>query len=452
MSSTKATIEASAKSLESAAKDLLAYATKQGADRAKVATSASIERRLVIENKEFTLANTLETQKVGILVHKDQKKGSASLNNANPDSLKQSVNDALTLAKFSVADEYLTMPSGSDAPKASQLSFMFNDELAETTLNSLQEFAQTVLNRLIKDKRVALDKCDFSIGASWHGLYNSLGVAQSEFQTALGWSYFGMAVDGEEVSGCDYDGRHAYAWQGGLDLALEDADKFCEKVISNLRPRNSPSYNGQVLLSPRAVEEILLGTILYHASGSSVMDGKSKWNQEIGKKVVSSLLTITDHPHDKRFTGATAFDGDGLPTRDHTLIQDGVLMMHLHDCYSAKRTKTKSTATSGGPFAMVLKGGQGDLHQMKRARNEILVVDRFSGNIDPVKGDFSGVAKSSRLLVKGEDAGAVTETMIAGNIFELMNEIVTVSHAQELVSGAMLLPWILVDRVSVTGA
>ncbi len=449
--STKENLMTAKLQLEKAAHEVIAYSKLKGADRTKVAVSASVERRLQIENKEFTLANTIESQKVGLLVHKDQKKSSASSNNANLATLRRSVDDALSLAKFSVADEFLVMPNSKEAPPAKALPFMFDDALAETPLGDLQEFAQTVLHRLTRDKRVALDKCDFSIGASWHGIYNSEGVAQSEFQTALGWSFFGMAVDGEEVSGFDYDGRHSYSLQGALDLSLADADRFCEKVLSNLHPRKSPSYKGLILFSPRAVEEILLGTILYHASGQAVKDGKSNWANHVGKNVVSPLLTITDHPHDKRFTGATTFDGDGLPTRDHTIVKDGILAMHLHDCYSAKKTGKSSTATNGGPFALVVDGGVGDLKAMQQARSEILVVDRFSGNIDSIKGDFSGVAKSSRLFVNGQDAGGVTETMIAGNLFEILSNIQSISKTQELVSGSILLPWILADHVSVTG-
>ena len=451
MTTNKQSLMDQASSLEKASKNVLNHAKKQGADRAKVAASCAMERRLVIENKEFTLANTLETQKFGILVHKDQKKGSASLNNTNPKALETSVEDALALARFSVADEYLNMPDAKEATPAKRLNFMFDDTLAETGLGELQEFAQTVLTRLTKDKRVSLDKVEFGISTTWHGLYNSLGMAQSESQTALSWSYFGMAVDGEEVSGFDYDGRASYTWKGALDLALADADRFAEKILSNLRPGKATSYKGPVLLSPRAVEEVLLGTLFYHASGSSVMDNKSRWAKDVGNQVISKLFTMTDDPHDPRFTGATSFDGDGLPTVPHTIFDQGRLMMHLHDCYSAKRTGTKSNAMSGGPFSLTIAGGTGDLGSMRTARSELLIVDRFSGNIDPVKGDFSGVAKSSRMLKDGKDAGPVTETMIAGNLFEALSNILTVSKEQELISGAMLLPWMLVDGVSVTG-
>lgn len=447
---TKQTILDLGAKLEAAAKDTISYAQKQSADRTKVSASCRIEKRLVVENKQFTLANTLETQKVGLVVHKDQKKGSASLNNFDPKGLRQSVDDAMALARFSVADDYLNMPSSKDAPRAQPLSFMWNDRTSELGLGELQEFSQTILARLTKDKRVALDRLEVSTSSMWHGLYNSLGVNQSETQTSISWSFMGMAVDGSDVSGFDYDGRSVYQFDGALDVALRQCDAFVEKVVKNLRPVKIPTYKGPVLLTPRAVEEILLGTILYHMSGASVMDGKSQWVDKINSKVISSLLTLNDNPHDPRFSGATSFDGDGLPTRPRLLLNQGILQTHLHDCYSAKRCKTSSTASSGGPFALIMASGSTDVKSMFNARNDLLVVDRFSGNIDPIKGDFSGVAKSSRYFKGGADQGAVSETMLAGNLFDCLNRILAVSSVTEEVSGAMQMPWALIDDVSVT--
>jgi PmbA protein len=434
-----------------ASQNALDYATQKHADRAKISASCAIEKRLVVENKEFTLANTLETQKVAVGVHKDQKKGSASLNNYNANALRSSVDDALALARFSVADEFLIMPDSAEAPVAESLAFMWDDRTSDVSLGDLQELTQAMLSRLTADKRVSLDRLEVSTSSMWHGLYNSRGVKQSEMQTAISWSFMGMAVDGAEVSGFDYDGRSIYAWDGALDVALRQCDAFVDKILKNLRPVKAPTYKGTILMTPRAVEEILLGTILYHMSGASVMDGKSQWYDKIGRNVISNLISLTDAPHNPAFSGATAFDGDGLPTANRDLIKNGVLMTHLHDCYSAHRCKVKSTHTAGGPFALMCSPGSGLLKDMMNARSEMLVVDRFSGNIDPIKGDFSGVAKSSRSLKNGVDQGAVGETMIAGNLFECLNNILTVSTITQDVSGSMRMPWMVVDGVSVTG-
>jgi PmbA protein len=452
MTTTKQNLADQARLMTKLADVAMAEAKKLGADQCKVATGASYSRRLNVENKQFALANSLASRSIGILVHKDKKKGSASVNTADERAVKQAVADALALASYSVADPALVLAGPDEAPTARDLPFLWDDALAETELEALQGMMQEALGRVTRDPRVALDKFDMSIDVSWHGLFNSLGVRQQQSQTMAGWSYFGMARDGDEVTGFDYDGSSSFNVTDILPRALADAERFATKVTGFLKPVRCPTYKGPILLTPRAVQEILIGMIMYHASGRSVMDGKSKWDKALGTQVLSPTLTITDHPHDPRFAGATSYDGDGLPTRDHKLVDRGVLNMHLHDCYSAKRTGAKSNAMSGGPFAMAVAGGDKRLDDLRAARNELLVVDRFSGNSDPVKGDFSGVAKGSRLVRGGQDAGAVTETMIAGNFFEFAKTVLGVSRETEMISGSFLAPYILIDGVSVTGS
>ena len=437
--------------METLAAKILDHGMKKGADRIKVAASASITRRLVVENKEVSLANSLEDQKIGLLVHKDQKKGSASTNIIRAESIYKGVEDALALASFSIADPALNMPNGTSAPKAKKLDFMFDEGTADTSLAEIQELMGAALSRATQDKRVSIDKFEMSVSTSFHALYNSLGVAQSEMQTILGWSFFGMGIDGDAVSGFDYDSGFSWKTSDSTSRLMATAENFAAKVTGNLHPRKANSYKGLVVFSPRAVEELLTGFMLYHASGSSVMDGKSRWENDIGNVVVSPVISLRDQPHNPAFAGVTTFDGDGLPTRGQVIFESGKLCMHLHDCYSAKRLQTTSNHMSGGPFGMSLAPGGALLADLLRSRREILLVDRFSGNTDAIKGDFSGVAKSSRLYVDGKDSGAVTETMIAGNFFEFAKKIEAASLETEAVGGGFSSPWLLVDAISVTG-
>lgn len=437
--------------LDKIAERALGIAKELGADEAKVATSASFQKRLVVENKEFTLANSLESRGIAILVHKDKKKGSASLNSVDETQVRQAIADALALAKYSVPDEHLTLATTAVAPKTPSLPFMFDDELAGLDLEEIQGMMAETLARLTRDKRVALDRFEMACDVSWHGMGNSHGVRQTERQSIATWSFFGMARDGEEVTGFDYDGSFSFGKAGLLQKNLDGADQFAKKILAGLKPRKAPSYKGAVLFSPRAVQELIFGMILYHASGRQVMDGRSKWDKSVGKKVVSDMLTLKDLPHDARFAGATAFDGDGVPTKVTTILDKGVLNLHLHDLYSAKKTGTKTSGHAGGPFALELAVGATPLKDILKMHDNLLLVDRFSGNSDPVKGDFSGVAKSSRLYLKGEDVGGVTETMIAGNFFDFADKVLAVSNVAEIVSGSCATPYVLVDGISVTG-
>ena len=445
-------IEQTAQTLEKLANYGLDAAKKLGADAAKIATSASFQKRLVVENKVFSLANSLSSRSIGLLVHKDQKKGSASVNTVTEESINHAAASALALAKYSVPDEFLTLASLSEAPRAKPLPFLYTDELAAVDLIEIQGFMQEVLGRLTSDARIALDRFEMAVDVSCHAVASSTGMRQAERQAMASWSFMGMGRDGEEVTGFDYDSGFALTKSAILPGCLRDSTAFVAKLLALFKPRQCPTYKGAILLTPRAVHELLVDSLLYHAGGRQVMDGKSRWAQSVGQRVVSDKLTLRDHPHDPRFSGATGFDSDGLPTKQQTLVEHGVLQMILHDCYSAKRCKGRSTGTSGGPFALEVAAGTASKAELLRSHKQLLVVDRFSGNADPIKGDFSGVAKGSRLYSNGEDAGSVTETMIAGNFFTIAEEVLGVSRETELVSGGFLSPYILVGGVSVTGS
>lgn len=457
MTQTKQLVDQSQLGLTALAEAGLSEAHKLGADAAKITTSARWERRLVVEAGRYSLANSLASRSLAIVVHKDHKKGSATINSDNPAAVAKAVADATALAAYSVPDEFLCMAKASEAPPAQALPFLFDDALCDVELETLQLLMQDVLDILTRDKRVALDRFEIAADISLHGLFNSHGVRQSERQTMLGWSYMGMARDGEEVTSFDYDSGFAFDWLSAPQRAKQDATNFAKKILSFLNPRQCPSYKGAVLFSPRAVRELLADMMLYHIGGRQVMDGKSRWEQSLGQRVMSPLITVTDHPRDPRFSGATSFDSDGLTTKTQTLLKDGVLQQHLHDLYSAQRTAARfgkpvtAQGTAGAPFAMAFAPGKTSFADLVAGHKQLLMIDRFSGNTDPVKGDFSGVAKSSRLYVNGEDIGAVTETMIAGNFFEIAEKVLAVGDTLENVSGGFLSPYILLEGVSVTG-
>lgn len=420
-------------------------------DDAKVVASFSQTQKVIIENKEFTLAQTIGSENLSIAAYKNRKKGSSSINATEDTAIKKAVNDAVSLTEFGVEDEYLCVARLEKAPPAKMLEFLFDDQVANLKMETLAEVAGLSLDILGRDARLAIDRCEFTSNISYSSFHNTQGVMQQEIQTQVGWTFFGMARDGEEVTGFDYDGGASFRWDGVQKSVTDLAENFAEKLLKGLKPVACTSYRGAVLFSPRAVEEILLPFIFFHASGNSIMDGKSRWGKDLGGVVANRALTITDNPYAPYLAGASAFDRDGIPTREQKIIENGVLKSFLFDCYSAKKLGKESNAFAGGPFGIHMSPGKDQLSSILNAQPNLLVVDRFSGNSDPIKGDMSGVAKSSRLFVQGRDAGAVTETMIAGNLFEMLMAISMVSQETTVVSSEGVFPYVLIDGVSVTG-
>jgi PmbA protein len=180
------------------------------------------------------------------------------------------------------------------------------------------------------------------------------------------------------------------------------------------------------------------------------MDGKSRWEKSLGEKVAADLFTLTDNPFNLDLMGATPFDGEGVSVKVWPVIERGVLKTHLDSTYTAKRRGTTSTGHAGGLHGIEVAPGESSKAELLKSAERLVVVERFSGNVDRDTGDFSGVAKSSHYYKRGEYQHPLTETMIAGNVFELLKNITALSDRAEPYCNAYQAPWVLADGVSVT--
>ena len=429
----------------------LATCKNKGCQETQVTTTQTREKRLVVEANTFTLANTMTTREMSIIIHKDGRMASVKTDRLDQQSLEAVITNAVEMARFSLADPDLNFATLELAPRAKDLPFMYDPVLAELEFSSLQETMVELLDMVKGRPEVMLDRMEMAVDTTTHRIYNSHGVFQQERSAAVEWEYAAMARDEDCVAGFDYESGFSLDATSFHNAALADMRRFLDKIVGNLHPKRCPSYKGIVILSPRAIEELLLDTWLYHMGGRQIMDGKSRWSNGLGTKVISDKITLKDDAHCSSLEGATSFDGDGIPTVPCTLIDKGVLLHHLHDCYSAKKLSLKPNGMAGAPYCPSILGGDAPLADLLGARKEILLVDRFSGNGDPLTGDFSGVAKSSRLWRNGKKAIPVVETMIAGNVFEIGQKILSVSREVENVSGSMFAPHLLVDGMTVSG-
>jgi PmbA protein len=428
-------------------------AKKLGCDEARVVCSVERNQSVCAENGELNLAHVLWSQSFGIQILRDQKKGTASINTLSLEDIEHAIIQAKSLASFSVPDSYLGLVDRREANKSKlkSMAFMSQRSVTKTTLPDLKKLVLLGIKTITSDKRVSLDRFEASAGESYYQMMTSNGITRSEANATIDWDYLAMAVHRGQVGGMDYGGSFAYTSKDVAKLIRHDCRRFQQRVLDNLNPQRCPKYTGAVLLSPRVLDELLFETILYHCSGGQIMDGKSRWADKLDEVVSSELLTIVDDPWHRSLSGSTSFDGDGLATKKRALIQHGVLQTFYLDAYTARRLNTKVNATAGGPFNLIVSGGKTPLKSLLKHQDKLLLIDRFSGNLDPLTGDFSGVAKNSSLFKSGKRQSAVKETMIAGNVFDMMRNIRNLSKETEDVGGSYIAPYVLVDRVTVSG-
>lgn len=452
------------KILEETSAKLLEYAKKAGASTAEVCASYGQSTKITMEKQEYHMASADSGFQFGVRVVNGQKQGFASCNTVDPAELKEVALRAVEIAGFSPENpNYGILPSSNIPSNAPRL--LLNEELLGLSLQTQKDYIKLLHKEATRDPRLKLNEGSVGNSASLFLVTNSHGTHQVEADAAFSWSLMGMAVEGETITSFDYFGEMTRDPRLIGEKMVSSTKKYNQELLRCLKQRSGESYKGLVLFSPRAVMDILISTLAYHFNGRNLAEQTSKWTlNDLGKKVVHESITIKDNPWQTEKRGFSLFDREGTPTQQMSPIEKGVLKHFLFDHYSAKSTKQKSTGHAfGSPSSLPAVGthcvsvekGTVPLTELRKiASNQkqgFLIVHRYSGQTDPVTGDFSGVAKGAEWWVNGEFAFSPKETLISGNVYETLNkDLVGISQETEVIDSDEEAPSFLMDNLSVT--
>jgi PmbA protein len=169
-------------------------------------------------------------------------------------------------------------------------------------------------------------------------------------------------------------------------------------------------------------------------------------------------LTLEDDATDINSLGASSFDREGVPHRRNIIIENGILTKFIYNTYTANKDNMESSGNAGGspkvpPMVsatnIIIKPGKPKLENLISGINRGIIVNRFSGNVNPANGDFSGVVKGGHYIKNGNNEYPVKEVMVAGNIFDALYDLVGISKERKVLADSIL-PYMLFDNISFT--
>ncbi|MFM7512571.1 MAG: TldD/PmbA family protein, partial [Cyanobium sp.] len=135
---------------------------------------------------------------------------------------------------------------------------------------------------------------------------------------------------------------------GADDLDLAGCiDEAAERTISHLdyAPIDTGRYT--CVFSPEAFLD-LIGAFSSLFNARAVLDGVSLSSREsLGQPLAVPFLAIHDNGLHPGNIGASAFDGEGTPTRRLALVEDGVLRQFLHSEATARSFGVEPTGHAG---------------------------------------------------------------------------------------------------------
>lgn len=440
-------------------RDAVQQARRHGADQAEVFATAREEARVELETNDVARALTHEEEIFGVRVRVRGATGFSATNDPTPEALGRAVEAALALARVSPADPHDDLPAPSARVPVAGLRDAALEELpVEAVGRMCGELAERTRDL---DSRARIDSGSVAVAGLCRAVASSAGVEEVERSTDAGVLLFGMAVDGERVGSFDYISEQVRTGRELTEALATTPERFVRRIVGALDAETGESFRGTLVVTPEAVAEFLLPALSAALSAQAVRTGRSPLADKRGEPVFSAAFSLTDDGTLAGQPGSAGFDREGLPHRRLPLIERGVLrefLFNTREAHAAGRAEGSTGHASGGARGapaigttnVIVDAGDTEEASLLEAVDRGVLLARFSGNTDPVSGDFSGVAKGSFLLRRGQAPRPLQETLISGNLYEMLAAISDVGRERRRIDGVVLAPCLRLEGVSVT--
>ncbi|WP_308665837.1 metalloprotease PmbA [uncultured Aggregatibacter sp.] len=397
----------------------------------------SVSTRLQeIENVEFNNDGAL-----GISVYVGQQKGNASTSDLTPEAIKNTVEAALAIAKYTSPDECAGLADKElmafDAPDldlyhAAEIDVDKAVQLALDTEKAALEHDERIVNS---------EGASFNAHTGVRVYGNSHGMLQSYLSSRYSLS---CSVIAEHQDQLERDYEYTVA-RDINQLAQPNwvGENAAQKAIARLQPQKLATQEAPVIF----LNDVATGLISHLAaaiSGGSLYRKASFLLDHLGKQVLPDWFEIVERPHLLRQLASTPFDSEGVRTQDMEIIRNGILQTYLLTSYSGRKLGMQSTGHAGGIHNWLVKpNSSGKLTALLRQMNRGLLVTEVMGQgVNLVTGDYSRGA-AGFWVENGEIEYPVAEITIAGQLPDMLRNIVAVAddieHRSNIQTGSILL-------------
>jgi PmbA protein len=427
--------------------DLLKYASAHGASAAEAEISEGLGQTVTVRRAEVETIEYNRDKGIGVTVYIGQRRGHASTSDFSPKAVRDTVDAALSIARFTAEDDCAGLADpellARDIPDLDLYHPWGIDVERSIELAQTCEAAAFAVDKRISNSEgatVGTQELQFVYG-------NTLGFLAGYPSTRHALSCSVIAGRDEAMQRDDWYSSVRDPAQ--LESAAHVGRTAGERAIARLGARKTATMQVPVLFeAPQAAG--LIGHFVSAVSGGSLYRKSSFLLDSLGTQVFSPLMTITEQPHLSRGLASSPFDDEGVATVPRQVIKDGVLQAYFLGSYSARKLKMRSTGNAGGNYNLIVDSGALDFAALLKKMGRGLVVTELLGHgINAVTGDYSRGA-AGFWVESGAIAYPVQEVTIAGNLKDMFTGIVAVGN-DVLIRGSKQCGSMLIERMTVGG-
>ena len=441
------------------AEDSVKAAVKLGAAEAEVYVYEGQATSIGVELGQISKTNRIIDRGVGIRVAQDKAIGFAYTNLLDSqEAIADAAARALSAARASRPD-----PNWNGLPQkkhGNAVEGTFDQKILDLSPEDLVLVTTQMLDSASEvDKRAFPVEGGVGSGYVAVAIANSNGVAAYDRGTIVECSLAALAKDAGVVTPICFE------FDASRNLSLNPkwvGSEAAKLAIKALKPKPVESKTSTVIFTQFALQDLFSYTLMGAVKADCVQRGQSPFKDKIGTQVASKELTVYDDGLLPNGLRTSVFDGEGVPHQTTPVIEKGILKSFLYDNYSAKKDGVESTGNAsragylGTPSLDTTNFRV--LPQTKTAEQMLSEVDdgfivyylQGAHSSNPVSGEFSVVATPCWKVRDGEVEHSCRGVMLAGNIFELLRNILVVG-GNERQMGSLVAPWVVVDNVRVIG-
>jgi len=426
---------------------VLEEAVRLGASSSEAA--ASVSQGLAVTARMGDIETVEHTQDRGlsVTVYFGERIGSASTSDYSSTSVRETVQAACSIARFTEKDPCHGLADPDDlATEFPELDLYHPWYL---TVNEGKEIALACEQAALDyDRRIENSEgatIDSHQGCEVYG--NSHGFRGESRKTQHGIS---CSVIGQNNGSMQRDYWYsASRKREDLEDASEIGRKSAERTVRRLGARKLNTCQVPILFEA-PIASSLLSHFIGAISGGALYRKASFLLDHLGKPIFPDFVRVHEQPLLPRAMGSATFDSEGVATRVRDIVTEGVLEGYVLGSYSARRLGLETTGNAGGVHNLTIDSGKDDLPGLIEALGRGLLVTELIGfGVNSVTGEYSRGA-AGFWVENGEIQFPVEEVTIAGNLKEMFQSIRAIGRdvdtKRNIRCGS-----ILVDRLTVAG-
>lgn len=433
--------------------DALAHAKKTGASDAVAEVSES--KGLVVSVREGDIETIEQTRdrSLDVTVYAGQRRGSASTSDFSPKALRETVDAAWHIARYTAEDDCAGLPDAdrlaTDSGPDLQLHHPWkisSDEAAQLAIRGEQA---------ARDASPLITNTDGASVDTFEGHFmmgNSAGFMGGYPYSRHNIGVSPIAGKGNAMQR-DYWYSSARDWRVLADPAAVGR-YAAQRTLARLSARRIKTGRFPVLFeAPLAVG--LIGALAQATSGGALYRKASFLLDAAGRQVLADHLDLYENPWVSGAAGSGYFDSEGVRTAPRSVVTGGVLQGYFLSTYTGRKLGLPTTGNAGGSHNLELRSrltrSDDDLEAMLRKMGTGLLVTELIGQgVNYVTGDYSRGA-FGYWVENGKIQHAVQEITIAGNLADMLRQIVAVG-SDVMLRGAKSSGSVLIEQMAIAGA